>query len=253
MEVYMKKTLIITAALMLLATAAFAVPVITGVQNETGAAFYQGTTKVAGWSFNADGSVDAEGATINGIVKIYFGEGDKRRFVLYSIKGNKIQDGTYSWVYKSGEPAGEETFNNGSREGTFKFLYKTGKTSKEGAYKNGKKEGVIKLYYETGNLAEEGFYKDGLKDGEFTLCYPGGEPKERFTYVNDRRHGVYQQFYRSGTIKMEGLYKLNLKEGKFFKYFESGEDAGIQDYNKGVLVSGENDPEADFEVTTPLE
>lgn len=249
----MKKIIMITAVIMFMIGSAYAVPAITGVQNETGAAFYQGTTKVAGWTFAADGSVEAQGATLNGVTKVYFGEGDKRRFVLYSIKENKIQDGTYSWVYKSGEPAGEETYNNGRRDGVFKLLYKSGKTSNEGVYKAGKKDGIIKLYYETGKLAEEGVYKDGYKNGEFTLYYPTGEPKERFTYVNDRRHGEYQQFYASGTIKMEGQYTLNLKEGNFMKYFESGEDAGIQVYKKGVLVSGEADPEADFVEPATLE
>jgi uncharacterized protein len=249
----MKKTIMLTAIIMLLAAgSAFTAPVISGVQNDSGAAFYQGATKVAEWSYAADGTIETQGNTINGVIKVYFGEKDKRRFVIYTIKDNKIQDNVYTWVYKSGEPAGEETYNNGKRDGAFKFLYKSGKTSKEGTYKNGRKDGTIKLYYETGKLAEEGVYKDGLKYGEFTLYYPTGEAKERFTCVNDKRQGEYQQFYQSGTIKMEGQYVNNLKEGNFMKYFESGEDAGIQVYKKGVLISGDSDPEGDI-VTTPLE
>jgi len=250
----MKKTIIISAALFVLAAgSAFALPAITGVQNDMAAAFYQGTTKVASWNFNADGSIDIQGNTINGDIKVYFSTGEKQRVVIYKINDNKIEDGIYTWTYKTGEPAGQETYNNGKRDGDFKFLYKSGKTSKEGTYKNGKKDGAIKLYYETGKLAEEGTYKDGLKSGEFTLYYPTGEAKERFTCVNDRRHGQYQQFYQSGTIKMEGLYKNGIKEGNFNKYFESGEDAGIQVYKNGALISGESDESAGEEVTTPLE
>jgi uncharacterized protein len=245
------KKILLTAIMIFIAGVAFAE--VVGVQNDTGAAFYQGTTKVASWAYNTDGSVETEGNTINGVIKVFSGEKDKRRFVLYTIKDNKIQDNVYTWVYKTGEPAGEETYNNGKRDGAFKFLYKSGKTSKEGAYKNGKKDGTIKLYFETGKPAEEGVYKDGLKNGEFTLYYPTGEAKERFTCVNDKREGQYQQFYQSGTIKMEGQYKNNLKDGNFNKYFESGEDAGIQVYKKGVLISGDSDDAGELEVTTPLE
>lgn len=250
----MKKIITITTFIMLLATGLlFAAPAITGVQNDMAAAFYQGKTKVASWTYNADGSIDTMGNTITGDIKMLFGTGDKLRTTVLKIKNNKVEDGIYTWTYKTGEPAGEETYNNGRREGVFKFLYKSGKTSKEGAYKNGKKDGIIRLYYETGKPAEEGTYKDGLKEGDYTLYYPTGEPKERFTYVNDRRHGEYQSFYTSGTIKMEGQYKLNLKDGNFFKYFESGEDAGVQVYKNGVLTSGESDEAADFEVTTTQE
>lgn len=231
----MKKTLMIIAAILVYASSYAA---IVGVQNDDEAAFYEGKTKVASWTFNADGSIDVLGNTINGDIKVLYGSKEKQRSVVYKIKDNVIQDGTYAWAFKSGEPAGEETYNSGKRDGKFKFFYKSGKTSKEGAYKEGKKNGDWRLYFENnGELAEEGIYKDGVKNGEWTICYPGGEQKERYTYVNDKKHGTYQQFYRSGTIKMEGIYKNDIKDGKFFKYFESGEDAGIETYVAGKKVS----------------
>jgi antitoxin component YwqK of YwqJK toxin-antitoxin module len=248
----MKKT-IISIMLLAFASSLHAAFLIVGAQNDAETAFFQGTTKVASWSYNADGTTDAQGTTINGEIKIYYGSGDKSRVAVFKVRENKIEDGSYTWTYKTGEPAGEESYADGKKDGPFKFLYKSGKTSKEGSYKAGKKDGVFKLYFENGSLAEEGAYKDGLKNGEFTLYYQTGEAKERYTCVNDRRHGEYQQFYQSGTLKMEGKYKNNLKEGNFMKYFESGEDAGIQVYKKGVLVSGDADDINEIEVTTPLE
>jgi antitoxin component YwqK of YwqJK toxin-antitoxin module len=218
---------------------------IVGVQTGAGAGFYQGTTKVASWKFLPDGSVEAEGAAINGVVKMYAGEGTNRRFAMYNIKDNVIQDGTYLWAYKSGAPAGNVTYNNGKFEGPFSLMFRSGKLSKQGTYKDGKKHGVYRLYYDKGSLAQEGNYNYGIRQGEFKLYYPGGALKEKITFVNDRRDGPYQQLYESGTIKVEGQYRNNLKDGTFQKYFESGEDAGTQVYKKGALVSGDSDYEND--------
>ncbi|HRU39992.1 MAG TPA: hypothetical protein P5511_08950, partial [Candidatus Goldiibacteriota bacterium] len=82
---------------------------ITGAQNDNEAAFFEGKKKIASWTFNADGSIQAMGRPITGEVKVYYAKGDKQRFVTYKLKDSVIEDGTYVWAYTSGEPAGEET------------------------------------------------------------------------------------------------------------------------------------------------
>ena len=192
---------------------------MTAVQNDSQILFYAGTEKTAEWTWNPDGTVEAKGATVNGEVKVYSGKAEKQMLTTYKIRENTVEDGIYIWKYKSGESAGQETFNNGKRHGPYRFLHKNGKISKEGTYSEGKKQGLFTLYYENGKQAEETNYKNGLREGESALYFPTGEAKESYTYVEDRKHGPYQEFYKSGTIKTEGNYKLNLKDGPFAKFF----------------------------------
>jgi len=246
----MKKSILFTSALLLFAPALSFAALITGAQNDTEAAFFENKKKIASWTFNADGSIQALGKPVSGEIKVFFGKGDRQRFVVYKLKESVIEDGTYTWTYTTGEPAGEESFSAGRREGPFKLLYKNGKISQEGSYSKGRKNGTFKKYYEKGGIAEEAEYRNGSAEGEMNLYYASGAVKEKYKYLNNRKHGTYQQYFESGTIKMEGNYKNDMREGPFFRYFESGEEAGIVNYSNGVVVSGSEEDTDDEEVST---
>ncbi len=210
--------------------------------------FYNGITKVATWKLLSNGIFKHEGEFINGEIKMSSGEKENIITTIYKIKNNIIQDGIYSWSYKTGEPAGEEVFKNGKLNGEFKWFYKNGRVSRAGSYKDGKRDGEFKWYFQSGEIAQEGSYKMGLKNGIFKIYHDNGQIKELFTFVNNKRHGLYQQFYDTGTIKVEGNFKNNLKEGKFILYFESGEEAGIKVYKGGQLISEQESNDGDIEI-----
>jgi len=119
-----------------------------GVQGSSVTVFYEGKSPTAKWTENDDGSVSKEGTVINGEVKVYAGSGKYRMFTTFKIKDNEIEDGSYSWEYKTGEPAGAQAYKNGKLNGPFKYYYRNGKVSREGAYKEGKRDGEFKWYYD---------------------------------------------------------------------------------------------------------
>ena len=216
---------------------------VVAVANDWATIFYNGKEKVAEWKVNEDGSISKEGSSVSGLIKVYYGSKNERRYAEIRYNNNEIEDGIYSWKYKTGEDAGFETYKDGKLNGPFKYLYKNENTSREGGYENGIKQGEFKWYYKNGNPAETGMYENGKKEGLYKLFYESGQLKEKFSYESGKRQGKYIQYYKTGALKSEGQFKDGAKHGPFIFYFESGEEMETKVYNNGRLISGEGDLE----------
>ncbi len=212
---------------------------VAAIQTSNSMIFYDGRTKTAVWDYKDDGTVEKEGAVINGDIKVYAGAGKYRMFTTLKIKSNEIRDGAYKWQYKTGEPAGVQVYKDGRLNGEFEYFYKNGGVSRTGSYRNGRKHGDFIWYYKTGEPAQKGSCKNGERTGEYKTFYKGGQIKEEFGYVNGKRHGKYREYYETGALKTEGRFVNGEKDGAFINYFESGEEKGVSMYENGVRASGE--------------
>ena len=96
----------------------------------------------------------------NGIYTEYY-PGKKKIKIRGAQDKNKIRDGRWVLLSKSGKELSVTYFNKGKREGHSIVKYPNGMLHYVGEYKNNQMIGVWKFYDEKGNLKEEKDYGTG--------------------------------------------------------------------------------------------
>ncbi|RPH30087.1 MAG: hypothetical protein EHM93_16230 [Bacteroidales bacterium] len=138
-------------------------------------------------------SIEFEGNVVNGVKRIYNGEGKLETEIPYK---DSLPEGIQKEYYKTGELYRETPLVKGRPNGLVKEFNTKGKLYREMPVVNGKANGVVKKYYENGILFSEapfenGEAKEGLKEynekGELL-----GKPKMLFKGIDKvATDGVY--------------------------------------------------------------
>jgi antitoxin component YwqK of YwqJK toxin-antitoxin module len=152
--------------------------------------------------------------------------------------------GTYIFMYPSGDPTGEKYeggWSNGVWSGEGVHTLYGQKTYAK--YTRGKPMNCkFKVLYKSGVTKESGVYIDSLLNGGDTVYYKSGKINYILNYKNDVLEGAYKEYSENGTLLADRIYKNGKLWTTIAEYFPDGKPTGgnIKDGN-GVRIYQSND------------
>jgi len=188
----MKKTLIVTLALISLSNAElFTEKFDTGVVK----------SKIN----YVDGSrTDTAEGVKDGLEKVFYDTSE----LAYTVNNNKNKrDGLMTWYDRDGNVLEKIYFKNGKRDGENKIFFANGKLRITVKYVDDKKEGLEKYYFDDGKLASE------------------------VNYLHNRKNGIQKEYNEDGSINNEVTYKNGYKEG-YKKWYDKNKKVTHKEFYK---------------------
>lgn len=174
----------------------------------------------------------------DGVEKAYWTDGKLKSELRYE---NGKLNGECLWYAQSGELMKKAHYKDDVLEGQCVNWHPNGKMASEEYYVNGKLDGEVKKWYDNGQLFQEGQYTEGMMDGQWFIFYPSGALAGKADYVlGTGKEICYEE---SGYKCLEVPYVDNLKHGKEIYYNPDGRITKIVEYERGKVVSEENNPQ----------
>jgi Uncharacterized protein conserved in bacteria len=156
-------------------------------------------------------------------------------------------------------------YKNDTLEGRYQRFHQNGVLEMECWYKHGLRDSICRSYTVKGNLASEDHYAGGKLNGESKKWYDNGQVFQEGQFVDDMMDGSWFIFYPSGALAGKAEYKMgtgkqigyeesgykclevpyvdNLKHGKEIYYNPDGTITKIVEYEKGKVISEDNNPQ----------
>ncbi len=178
----------------------------------------------------------------DGVKKDYWENGNIKSELRY--ESGKL-NGESVWYTQKGQLAVKGTYKDDVLDGTYTRWHPNGKMASEEHYVNGKLDGEVKKWFDNGQLFQEGQYAEGMMDGQWFIFYPSGALAGKAEYkMGTGKQVCYEE---SGYKCLEVPYVDNLKQGREIYYNPDGRITKIVEYEKGKVVSEENDPQNEEE------
>ena len=174
----------------------------------------------------------------DGVQKAYWDNGKLKSVMRYE---NGMLNGECVWYTQNGELMKKAHYKDDVLEGQCLTWHPNGKMASEENYVNGILDGEVKKWYDNGQLFQEGQYAEGMMDGQWFIFYPSGALAGKADYkMGTGKQVCYEE---SGYKCLEVPYVDNLKQGREIYYNPDGRITKIVEYEKGKVVSEENDPQ----------
>lgn len=178
----------------------------------------------------------------DGVKKDYWENGNIKLELRYE---NGKLNGESVWYTQKGQLAVKGNYKDDVLDGTYTRWHPNGKMASEEHYVNGKLDGEVKKWFDNGQLFQEGQYSEGMMDGQWFIFYPSGALAGKAEYkMGTGKQVCYEE---SGYKCLEVPYVDNLKQGREIYYNPDGRITKIVEYEKGKVVSEENDPQNEEE------
>ena len=111
-------------------------------------------------------------------------------------------------------------------------------------YVDNRKHGRYEERDRDGKLVIQASYLNGKLHGERREYYDNGQLNELQQYEHGRECGVYESYYKGGQISIQAEYLNGCLHGLYQTWNEHGQPINCQMYNKGILVSDTEAPNA---------
>jgi len=176
------------------------------------------------------------------VQKTYWDDGKLKSELRFD---NGKMNGECIWYSQDGRLMKKAHYKDDVLEGQCISWHANGKMASEEYYVNGVLDGEVKKWYDNGQLFQEGQYAKGMMDGQWFIFYPSGALAGKAEYkMGTGKQVCYEE---SGYKCLEVPYVDNLKQGREIYYNPNGKITKIVEYEKGKVVSEENDPQNDEE------
>ena len=235
----MKKTLLILAAAMMLAT------VSTTAQNQVDK---QGRRQGHWIRTDKDGSKIYEGDFVDGLetgtFTYYYHDGTVRIRNTYTVPGKQCHHEAYD---EQGRLLARGEYNQRNRDGLWRFYAEDGHLVKEASYKMGVKDGPHVIFQANGDTVEVANWANNHRHGRWWKRL-GKQGYITANYVNGALEGRLVAYDDNGKLNREGTYSGGLKHGDY-KYYEDGTLTIKEHWNFGVMNDREillSTPEPQF-------
>ena len=203
------------------------------------------------------------GACDDGVQKTYWENGNLKAELRY--EGGKL-NGESVWYTQRGKMATKAFYKNDTLEGRYQRFHQDGRTLEmECWYKHGERDSICRTYSVKGNLTSEDYYIASKLNGDSKKWYDNGQVFQEGQFVDGMMDGSWFVFYPSGALASKAEYKMgtgkqicyeesgykclevpyvdNLKQGKEIYYNPDGRITKIVEYEKGKVVSEDDNPQ----------
>ncbi len=229
MHITMKKSLLILAAAMLLAS------VSAIAQNKIDS---QGRRQGHWVRTDKDGSKIYEGEFADGLetgtFTYYYRNGNVRIRNNYVVPGKRCMHEAYD---EQGHLIARGEYNQKNRDGLWRFYAEDGRLVKEAHYAMGVKHGLHVVYNREGDTAEVANWSNNHRHGRWWKRI-GRDGYITGVYVNGGLEGRLVEYNDAQELIREGFYKDGFKHGSY-RYFEHGQMTINETWNHGMLADRE--------------